>query len=774
MAILALTGCNKEEFINKLDNYSITATFENASESKVAIGTDNSLTWTTGDAFAILTKQGAAHVFTLQGQGGSSTGTFIGSSSVDGDIHGATFPFSSANPPVVSESNLVFNMPSEIEYSAGICNSPMWADGSYGITSLSFKHMVSLLKVQFNNIPATSGQLIITASNPLSGEFTADLTNNGEKFLVASNDNTSNKVVVKFEVGSITSALFLIPIPVGTYESFAISYANPDGTNETCVKYWSNLTFTRAIPNATTVTIGNIDATLNTDYSISSDESTYTINTPAGLFWFANEVNTGNNYFNGKTVILANDIDLNNIPWKPIGSKKPSVNMFKGTFDGNNKTIKNLRITGEEYVGLFGYIEHDATTIKNLNITNANIEGSHFVGTIAGMGVGAKFDHCTVDGGKILVKPILVDGTYDNGDKVGGITGYTGGNNGTTATPNYSTVKNCAIKNVNITAYRDFGGLIGYAQEGKIEYSNNSIENCILTVDQNYDPYKDAPVTDNAGIHIGRCKGNVSVDNTNTSTNTIITKLISTVTQLKAFAQSVNSGNTYIGWTINLGANINLNNDEWTPIGNTKDHEKSFRGTFDGNGYTISNFTITKDEAAGFFGYKYGNSNGNSDIKNVTFDNVTVTGNHYGGVIVGWADGANRGRYAITNCHVKNSSVTLSVKNNDNGDKAGAIAGYFYACDMTNCSVESTTIKGYRDLGGLVGIANCSSNKGATVTNNEIKTGVTIVLDNSNNYENYTTRDNYNINHYAGRVGTISVVKDNTGSASIDYGTVSE
>ena len=59
-------------------------------------------------------------------------------------------------------------------------------------------------------------------------------------------------------------------------------------------------------------------------------------------------------------------------------------------------------------------------------------------------------------------------------------------------------------------------------------------------------------------------------------------------------------------------------------------------------------------------------------------------------------------------------------------------------------------------------------------TNNEIKTGVTSVLDNSINYENYTTRDNYNINHYAGRVGAISVVENNTGSASIDYGNVSE
>jgi hypothetical protein len=84
---------------------------------------------------------------------------------------------------------------------------------------------------------------------------------------------------------------------------------------------------------------------------------------------------------------LANNIDASPTggagqQFVPIGSP---FNPFRGTFDGNNKTINNLRINtgGGWYVGLFSGV--DSAIIKNVGLTNVNVSGGGFTGAIAGM-----------------------------------------------------------------------------------------------------------------------------------------------------------------------------------------------------------------------------------------------------------------------------------------------------------------------------------------------------------------------------------------------------
>jgi hypothetical protein len=51
---------------------------------------------------------------------------------------------------------------------------------------------------------------------------------------------------------------------------------------------------------------------------------------------------------------------------------------------------------------------------------------------------------------------------------------------------------------------------------------------------------------------------------------------------------AVNTGtDTYAGKTVKLMADIDLGSN-WTPIGTRDDAAHSFRGTFDGQGYTIT------------------------------------------------------------------------------------------------------------------------------------------------------------------------------------------
>ena len=73
---------------------------------------------------------------------------------------------------------------------------------------------------------------------------------------------------------------------------------------------------------------------------------------------------------------------------------------------------------------------------------------------------------------------------------------------------------------------------------------------------------------------------------------------IGTLEQLKLFRDAVNQlkeDNTqefsFKDQTVKLTADIDLQNEEWTPIGNI---EAFFQGTFDGQGHTISNLKITK------------------------------------------------------------------------------------------------------------------------------------------------------------------------------------
>jgi hypothetical protein len=104
------------------------------------------------------------------------------------------------------------------------------------------------------------------------------------------------------------------------------------------------------------------------------------VKTAGELRTIAEKVNSGAETYAGKTIILSNDIDLNNEEWVPIGTESCS---FEGNFDGNGKVISNLSINEHEntsdgyaYAGLFGVTGISADQhnwIKNLTIKNVNI-----------------------------------------------------------------------------------------------------------------------------------------------------------------------------------------------------------------------------------------------------------------------------------------------------------------------------------------------------------------------------------------------------------------
>lgn len=184
---------------------------------------------------------------------------------------------------------------------------------------------------------------------------------------------------------------------------------------------------------------------------------------------------------------------------------------------------------------------------------------------------------------------------------------------------------------------------------------------------------------------------------------------ISTADQLKLFRDIVNGAG---GQTQNRGAyavltaDIDLNNEPWTPIGNyTEGNQIYYEGTFDGGGYTISGLNVTgKFRCASLFGA----------VKGGTIKNLTVAGNvshnysstgldcHVGGIVGSALDAAT-----IENCS-NNCSVT-----GGSGDFIGGIAGSnINNARIIDCYNVGTITGTIIETGGVTGfnmgtISNC-------------------------------------------------------------------
>ena len=159
-------------------------------------------------------------------------------------------------------------------------------------------------------------------------------------------------------------------------------------------------------------------------------------------------------------------------------------------------------------------------------------------------------------------------------------------------------------------------------------------------------------------------------------------------------AELVNGGKTDIN--ITLDKNIDLTGKDWTPIGT--DYDKSYKGTFDGGGHTITGLTFTRnDKYAGLFGWL----NKAGTVKNVVMEGVQITSNQIYGGSIGGVAGYSWG--TIENCSVSGSvSGTVYV---------GGVVGAQIGGSITGCS-SSATVKGTVDVGGVAG----QTNGGATLT----------------------------------------------------------
>ena len=408
---------------------------------------------------------------------------------------------------------------------------------------------------------------------------------------------------------------------------------------------------------------------------------------------------------NGDTIVLRKDVTGSGIgTYKNAGEGQIGVKSFTIDFDGHTYTVSEPPVGSKGYETQAFHLEWNGNAENNVKVTLQN-------GTLTSTGSAVKMmiqNYCD-----LTLDNMVIDGTnyaskyYPNGD-------YVVSNN----------CGNVTIKDTTIIARTgDF-----------------AFDSC------KYGSYNAPTVAVSNSVIYGRVEktgGEISFTNSTVVWDGVSTDApcaaegdtyeIYSAAQLAGFAKAVNEGNAYNGKTVKLVADIDLNNVEWTQINGAGKNI-----VFDGNEKTISNLKISDGHNAGFFCTGSG-----CTIKNLTVDGATVKGVGRIAVICGHGMCVK-----VENCTVKNATVTAVVTNNDDGDKAGAIVGYLSGestAYVKNCKAEKCQIKGYRDVGALVGYAG-----GTYEVSSSSAKDCTVTCDKSNNYKNYTDAAQFDVNELVG------------------------
>lgn len=164
---------------------------------------------------------------------------------------------------------------------------------------------------------------------------------------------------------------------------------------------------------------------------------------------------------------------------------------------------------------------------------------------------------------------------------------------------------------------------------------------------------------------------------------------ITSAAEFYYFANQVNGGNTYSGYTITLESSIQLAYG-FPVIGDYADKKSCFSGTFEGNNCSIRGIAIiSTTQYSGLFGY----------TNKATIQNLAIYGNaslvRYGGALVGKAVGGS----------IKNITSYVSISNDDNTMNGnGGIAGATNGGNvMDNCECYGSIVSKGQKAAGMVG-----------------------------------------------------------------------
>lgn len=187
----------------------------------------------------------------------------------------------------------------------------------------------------------------------------------------------------------------------------------------------------------------------------------------------------------------------------------------------------------------------------------------------------------------------------------------------------------------------------------------------------------------------------------------------------------IGSNSSYWSQYFKLGRSLDLSSytaNSFNKISGTNCATSRFTGEIDGDSFTISNLTYSQsgtNKVALFPCF-------NGTLKNIIFDNITITGSDDIGLIgqLGYDD--NSTTATITNVSIRNSSFTGNYK-------IGALAGVAYEASVSNLQISNSSVTnasaGVTDGGLVIGYCNqattvSAANLSGTVTHVDYVGGV--------------------------------------------------
>ncbi len=190
-----------------------------------------------------------------------------------------------------------------------------------------------------------------------------------------------------------------------------------------------------------------------------SEQDPYQIWNEAHLYKMSDYINHRTSPFfeQGKHWKLMDNIIMSaasqsDVGWKPIGTN--GVYSFQGKFNGNNKTIRGIKVDNstETYLGLFGAVINGS--IFNLGLIDCNVNGNSTVGGIVGyLSRNSSIKFC------------YVSGNVTGNNYVGGIAGHM----------NDSSIIESSFVSAAVSGNDTVGGIVGYLS------ANSSIDFCYVS-----------------------------------------------------------------------------------------------------------------------------------------------------------------------------------------------------------------------------------------------------------------------------------------------------
>gem|GEM_PF-3365000 len=165
---------------------------------------------------------------------------------------------------------------------------------------------------------------------------------------------------------------------------------------------------------------------------------------------------------------------------------------------------------------------------------------------------------------------------------------------------------------------------------------------------------------------------------------------------------------------ITLPALVGSETSNFTPIG-TSGAENTFTGSYNGDVYSISNLiiNISGNNYVGLFGHISG-----ATLRNITLVDVDVTGRLYVGSLVGYAAASP----TIENCE---ASGKVTHYGTETSSATGGLVGCLLGGTIRNSHTNVTVTSQFNRVGGLVGVANTSTQGDILIINSSANGNVT-------------------------------------------------